>query len=145
MLRILQRRLNWLSSTGTTCINTCATSWIACQHHRPAASNCSGRIARRRSLRPSARSRSVGKMTCPIANVAMAREMDVYFCDPSSQWQRGTNENTNGLLRQYFPMQTSLTSYGQAMLDSVAAKLNSRPRKSQGYKTPAQFSNEALH
>jgi IS30 family transposase len=82
---------------------------------------------------------------CAHKAFAMATEMDVYFCDSSSPWQRGTNENTNGLLRQYFPKQNSLASYGQAMLDSVAAKLNSRPRKTLGYKTPAQVFNEVLH
>ena len=69
-------------------------------------------------------------------------EMNVYFCDPSSPWQRGTNVNTNGLVRQYFPKQTSLASNGQTMLGRVAAKLNSRPRKTLDYKTPAQVFNE---
>jgi IS30 family transposase len=86
-----------------------------------------------------------GREMCAHKAFAMATEMDVYFCDSSSPWQRGTNENTNGLLRQYFPKQNSLASYGQAMLDSVAAKLNSRPRKTLGYKTPAQVFNEVLH
>ena len=75
----------------------------------------------------------------------MATEMDGDFCDPSSPWHRGTNENANVLLRQYFPKQTSLVSYGQAMLDSVAAQPNSRARKTLGYKTPANVFNEVLH
>jgi transposase, IS30 family len=61
----------------------------------------------------------------------------VYFCDPRSPWQRGSNENTNGLLRQYFPKRTSLAGIGQERLDEVAEKLNGRPRKTLGFATPA--------
>jgi transposase, IS30 family len=64
--------------------------------------------------------------------------VDVYFCDPQSPWQRGTNENTNGLLRQYFPRRQSLAGITQAELDEVAEKLNRRPRKTLGFATPAQ-------
>src|SRR5882757_1903908 len=67
----------------------------------------------------------------------MATDVKVYFCDPQSPWQRGSNENTNGLLRQYFPRRTDLSRYTQAELDQVALRLNQRPRKTLGFETPA--------
>ena len=66
----------------------------------------------------------------------MATDMEVYFCDPSSPWQRGSNENTNGLLRQYFPKGTRLDVYSQEQLNEIAMELNTRPRKTLDYRTP---------
>ena len=67
----------------------------------------------------------------------VATDVQVYFCDPQSPWQRGTNENTNLLLRQYFPRGTDLSGYSQAQLDQVSLRLNQRPRKTLGFQTPA--------
>jgi IS30 family transposase len=67
----------------------------------------------------------------------IATDVAVYFCDPKSPWQRGTSENTNRLLRQYLPRKSDLWVYGQHELDQIALKLNSRPRKTLGYSTPA--------
>jgi IS30 family transposase len=78
------------------------------------------------------------------AQVAVAADCEIYFCDPHSPWQRGTNENTNGLLRQYFPKGTSLARHSPAHLAAVADELNGRPRKTLGWKTPAEALAEIL-
>lgn len=70
--------------------------------------------------------------------------LQIYFCDPQSPWQRGSNENTNGLLRQYFPKGTDLSRHSAAELDAVAHAMNTRPRKTLGWKTPAEVLDQFL-
>src|SRR5262249_7917135 len=78
------------------------------------------------------------------ARLKIQAGMAVYFCDPQSPWQRGTNENTNGLLRQYFPKGTDLSRHSLTSLNAVALALNTRPRKTLGWRTPAEALNELL-
>jgi transposase, IS30 family len=85
-----------------------------------------------------------GKEMSSHARIAKAADLEIYFCDPHSPWQRGTNENTNGLLRQYLPKGTDLSFYGPGLLDKIASELNSRPRKRHGYLTPAEVLDQLL-
>jgi transposase, IS30 family len=78
------------------------------------------------------------------AAIAKAAQLDIYFCDPHSPWQRATNENTDGLLRQYFPKSTDLSGYHPDYLEFVAAQLNTRPRKRLGWRTPAEALDQLL-
>jgi IS30 family transposase len=85
-----------------------------------------------------------GKEMAAHKRFTVATDVQVYFCDPRSPWQRGSNENTNGLLRQYFPKGTDLSGFTQEQLDAVADRLNTRPRKTLGYRTPSDKLAEAL-
>ena len=78
------------------------------------------------------------------ARISIAADIAIYFCDPHSPWQRGSNENTNGLLRQYFPKGTDLSVHSAEYLAEVAAELNNRPRKRYGFDTPAEVLNRLL-
>jgi IS30 family transposase len=85
-----------------------------------------------------------GKEMAEHARFSVATGVPVYFCDPHSPWQRGSNENTNGLLRQYFPRSTDFRAVTQSDLDAVAAELNDRPRQTLEWKSPCQALDQAL-
>ena len=85
-----------------------------------------------------------GKEMAEHARFSVDSGVTVYFCDPRSPWQRGTNENTNGLLRQYFPKRSDLHAHTQRQLDRVARELNDRPRQTLGWMSPSEALDEAM-
>jgi IS30 family transposase len=85
-----------------------------------------------------------GKEMADHKRFTLATDIKVYFCDPQNPWQRGTNENTNGLLRQYLPKAADISSYSQAKLNAVARLLNTRPRKTLNYETPAERFSQSV-
>ena len=86
-----------------------------------------------------------GKEMANHKEFTFATDVQVYFCDPHSPWQRGSNENTNGLLRQYFPKGTDLSGFSQVYLNKIALELNQRPRKTLGFECPADRLTTVLH
>jgi IS30 family transposase len=85
-----------------------------------------------------------GKEMADHKRFTLATDIKVYFCDPQQPWQRGSNENTNGLLRQYFPKGMDLSDVSQAKLNAIARRLNERPRKTLNYETPAERFNQCV-
>jgi len=142
-----------LGKDGTSAIGTLverSTRFVLLLHlpHRHDAASVQAQMTQQMMTLPGHLRRSItwdqGSEMSGHASFTIATGIPVYFCDPHSPWQRGSNENTNGLLRQYFPKGTSLRTHTSEHLDTVAAQLNARPRQTLGWKTPGQKLTELL-
>jgi len=125
-----------------TCVDRKSRYLIACLVKDKTEPEATGGIVDLMSVLPERLQRTMtldqGSEFRGFREVEARSQLDVFFCDPSSPWQRGTNENTNGLLRQYFPKGMDMSRITQQALDRAVAKLNNRPRKCLGYRTPAE-------
>ena len=135
-----------IMGTRKTCIGTLverSTRYVMLMKlERPTAEQVRLAMAKKVRTLPAELRRSItwdrGKEMAEHMQFTVATGVQIYFCDPKSPWQRGTNENTNGLLRQYFPKLTDLSVYSQAELNAVARQLNERPRQTLGWMTPSE-------
>lgn len=135
-----------IMGTGKTCIGTLverSTRYVLLMKlEKPTAEQVRVAMAKKIRTLPAELRRSItwdrGKEMAEHLQFTVATGVQIYFCDPKSPWQRGTNENTNGLLRQYFPKRTDLSAYSQAQLNAVARELNGRPRQTLGWMTPSE-------
>jgi len=142
-----------IGQNGTSAVATLAERasrfcLIIALPHGKTADAVAGALAGRILTLPEALRQSLtwdqGKEMSGHAAFTVATGLPVYFADPHSPWQRGTNENTNGLIRYYLPKGTDLSRYTQDQLDAIAGKLNTRPRKTLHYRTPAETLNDLL-
>ena len=141
-----------IMGTGKSCIGTLVERstrfTMLMRLERPTAEGVRKAMARKIRTLPAELARSVtwdrGAEMFQHREFTVATGVQIYFCDPKSPWQRGSNENTNGLLRQYFPKRTSLAGFSQRELNAVARELNERPRKTLNWVSPLEVLNEVV-